>query len=161
MCFWWLKTLFWSSRLKTHVFEKHLNLVSCISFMKSIDLSVLCIKLLLFFKISIFLEFRLIEILENWIFRKTVEDYAKTTQPKIISWLKCMRMSLKVFQKHLFSTQNFKNKIFNHQKRNFCQPLNIFCIKHHRKHNLGWPNQIHTQFHVLSLAKNNLWSMCN
>ena len=28
-------------------------------------------------------------------------------------------------------------------------------------YNLGWPNQIHTQFHVLSLAKNNLYSMCN
>ena len=43
-------------------------------------------------------------------------------------------------KKHEFSTQNFKTKIFNHQKHTFCQPLNIFCIKHHRKHNLGWPN---------------------
>ena len=25
-----------------------------------------------------------------------------------------------------------------------------------RIYNLGWPNQIHTQFHALSLAKNNL-----
>ena len=39
-----------------------------------------------------------------------------------------------------------QNKIFNHQNHNFCQPLTIFCIKHHRKHNLGWPNQIHHNF---------------
>ena len=64
-------------------------------------------------------------------------------------------------KKQEFSTQNFKTKIFNHQKHNFCQPLTIFCIKHHRKHNLGWPNQIHAQFHVLSLANNNLCSVCN
>ena len=37
--FWWLKTLFWSSRLKTHVFEKHLNSFSYISFMKLLGLS--------------------------------------------------------------------------------------------------------------------------
>ena len=30
-----------------------------------------------------------------------------------------------------------------------------------RTYNLRWPNQNHTQFHVLSLAKNNLCSMCN
>ena len=28
-------------------------------------------------------------------------------------------------------------------------------------YNLGWPNQLHTQFHVLSLAKNNLCNVCN
>ena len=27
--------------------------------------------------------------------------------------------------------------------------------------NLGWPQQDHTQYHVLSLAKNNLCSVCN
>ena len=27
--------------------------------------------------------------------------------------------------------------------------------------NLGWPKQIHTQYHVLSLAKNNLCNVCN
>ena len=53
--------VFESFGLKNNVFEKLLNSYSCISFMKSIDLSVLCIKLLLFFKISIFLEFRFIE----------------------------------------------------------------------------------------------------
>ena len=72
-----------------------------------------------------------------------------------------MRMILKVFQKHEFFKPELQNKVFNHQKHNFCQPLNIFCIKHHRKHNLGWPNQNHTQFHILSLAKNNLYSVCN
>ena len=28
--------------------------------------------------------------------------------------------------------------------------------QNHRIYNLGWPNQIRAQFHVLSLAKNNL-----
>ena len=47
--------------LKKNVFEKLLNSYSCISFMKSIGLSVFCIRLLMFFKISIFPEFLLIE----------------------------------------------------------------------------------------------------
>ena len=53
--------VFGSSGLKASVFEKLLNSYSCISFMKSIGLSVLCIKILLFFKISIFPKFRSIE----------------------------------------------------------------------------------------------------
>ena len=43
LCFWWLKTLFWSSGLNSSVFEKHLNSFSCISFMKLIELSCFCI----------------------------------------------------------------------------------------------------------------------
>ena len=34
--------------------------------------------------------------------------------------------------------------------------LEHILYQNHRIHNLGWPNQIHTQFHVLSLTKNNL-----
>ena len=34
--------------------------------------------------------------------------------------------------------------------------LEHVLYQNHRIYNLGWPNQIHTQFHVLSLAKNNL-----
>ena len=80
----------------------------------------------------------------NLNFLKNCRSLCRKHSTQIILWMKCMRMSLKVFQKHLFSTQNFKRKIFMHQKHNFCQPLNIFCIKHHRKHNLRWPNQINT-----------------
>ena len=58
----------------------------------------------------------------------------------------------KCFLKTWVFNPKFQNKAFNHQKHNFCQPLNIFFIKHHRKNNIGWPNQMHTQFHVLSLA---------
>ena len=43
----------------------------------------------------------------------------------------------KSFSETFFFSQNFKNKIFNHQRHNFFQPLNIFYIKHHKKHNLG------------------------
>ena len=53
--------VFGSSKLKASVFEKLLNSYSCISFMKSIGLSVFYIKLLLFFKNSIFLEVQSIE----------------------------------------------------------------------------------------------------
>ena len=28
-------------------------------------------------------------------------------------------------------------------------------------YNLGWPKHVHTQYHVLSLARNNLCSVCN
>ena len=34
--------------------------------------------------------------------------------------------------------------------------LEHVLYQNHRIYNLGWLNQIHTQFHVLSLAKNNL-----
>ena len=54
MCY---KLVFESSGLKTNVFEKLLNSYSCISFIKSIGLSVFCIKPLLFFKISVFPKF--------------------------------------------------------------------------------------------------------
>ena len=49
-------------------------------------------------------------------------------------------------QKQYFHT--FCPKIFN--------PMNTFCIKIIRVYILEWPNQIHTKFHILSLAKNNL-----
>ena len=78
---------------------------------------------------------------------------------QIISWMECMRMSLKVFQKQFFSTQNFKNKIFKTLPQNF-QPLNIFCIKIVEYIILDGQTKF-TQFYVLSLAKNNLWSVCN
>ena len=51
MCY---NLVFGRSRLKTSVFGKILNLYSCISFMKSVGLSVFCIKLLMFFKIQFF-----------------------------------------------------------------------------------------------------------
>ena len=44
LCFWWLKPLFWSFGLKTHVSDKLLNSFSCISFMKLFWLSVFCIN---------------------------------------------------------------------------------------------------------------------
>ena len=96
----------------------------------------------------------------NLNFLKNCRRLCGNNSTQVISWMKCMWMSLNVFQKHEFSTQNFKTKIFNHQKHNFCQPLTIFCIKLHRKQ--SWmATLVHTQFHVLSLAKNNLWSVCN
>ena len=49
--------MFWSSRLKTHVFEKHLNSFSCISFMKLLGLSCFLYNLLRFFKNSNFQNF--------------------------------------------------------------------------------------------------------
>ena len=60
----------------------------------------------------------------------------------------------KSFQKHLFPTQNFKNKIFTFRPQILINEYILY--QNHRTYNLGWPNQIHTQFHVLSLAKNNL-----
>ena len=71
---------------------------------------------------------RSIEILENWIFWKTAEVLCRKHSNQIISLMKYMRMSLKVFQKRLFSTQSFKNKIFTLFTPKF-QPMNIFCIK--------------------------------
>ena len=55
---------------------------------------------------------RSIEILENWIFWKTAEVLCRKHSNQIISWMKCIRMSLKVFKKRLFSTQSFKNICF-------------------------------------------------
>ena len=64
--------------------------------------------------------------------------------------MKCMSMSLKVFQKqsfHTFCPQNTNNKHILYQNQG--------------TYNLGRPNQLYTQFHVLSLAKNNLCGVCN
>ena len=55
---------------------------------------------------------------------KFIRNYSKHH----ISWMKCMSMSLKVFQKHLNSTQIFQNKIFNSFVLK-TQTLNIFCIR--------------------------------
>ena len=57
LCFWWLKTLFWCFGLKTHVFEKHLNSFLCISFMKFLGLSSLCIIFCNFSKKLVFQNF--------------------------------------------------------------------------------------------------------
>ena len=76
----------------------------------------------------------------NLNFLKNCRRLCRNHSIQIISWMKCMRMSFKVFQKHQFSTQKLQNKVSNHQKHKFCQPLNIFCIKHHRKHNLERSN---------------------
>ena len=46
---------------------------------------------------------RFIKILEIWIFWKTTEVLCRKHSIQRISWMKCMRMSLKVFQKHFFS----------------------------------------------------------
>ena len=59
--------IFASFGLKTNVFKKLLNSYSCISLMKSIGLSVFYIKLLLFFKILVFPEFRSIECVSRLI----------------------------------------------------------------------------------------------
>ena len=77
-----------------------------------------------------------------------------------ISWMKCMSMRLKVFQKHLNSTQIFKKQVF----QPICsQNSNIEHILYQNQgtYNLGWPKLIHTSYHVLSLEKNNLCSVCN
>ena len=46
-------------------------------------------------------------------FLKNSKRFCRNHSNQVISWMKCMRMSLKVFQKHEFSTQNFKTKISN------------------------------------------------
>ena len=65
---------------------------------------------------------RSIEILENWIFWKIVEILCRKHS-------KCMSMSLKVFQKHLFSTQNFQKQDYDIFLLPNFNPKNIFCIK--------------------------------
>ena len=103
---------------------------------------------------------RLIEILENWIFEKTRNSFAESIFKRFFMTCNTWAWFHKFSKKWVFN-QELQNEVFYHQKHKFCQPLNIFCIKHHKKYNLGWPIQIHTQFHVLSLAKNNLCSVCN
>ena len=96
----------------------------------------------------------------NLNFWKTAKDYAENNSTQVISWMKCMKMSLNVFQKHEFSTQNFKIKIFTL----FIPKIsNIKHILHQNQgtYNLGWSKQIHTQYHILSLVKNNMCSVCN
>ena len=103
---------------------------------------------------------QLIEILEKLNFWKTAKFLYIKHSNQLISWMKCMSMNLKVFQKHLLSTQNFQKQDYD----TICPQISInehILYQNQRTYNLGWPNQLHTQFHVLSLAKNNLWNVCN
>ena len=71
-----------------------------------------------------------------------------------------MSMRLKVFQKHLNSTQIFQKQVF--QSIYPQKSINKHILYQHQEtYNLGWLNQLHSQFYVLSLAKNNLCSVCN
>ena len=67
LCFWWLKSLFWSSRLKSHVFEKHLNSFSCISFIKLIGLSCFSIIFYSFSKNSNFQNLDRSNVFFDWL----------------------------------------------------------------------------------------------
>ena len=74
--------------------------------------------------------------------------------------IKCMSMRWNVFQKHKFLTQFSKNLRF------LINSLKFSSIKYdlHKTQGifkLGWSNQRHTQWHVQSLAKSNLCSVCN
>ena len=93
-------------------------------------------------------------------FEKTIIFFAESIFKRFFMTCNTWAWFHKFSKKWVFN-QELQNEVFYHQKHKFCQPLNIFCIKHHKKYNLGWPIQIHTQFHVLSLAKNNLCSVCN
>ena len=60
----------------------------------------------------------------------------------------------KSFSKTFVFNLELQNKIFKLFTPKF-STLEHILYQNHRMNNLGWPNQIHTQFHVLSLAKNN------
>ena len=69
--------------------------------------------------------------------------------------MKCMSMRLKVFQKHLNSTQISQKQVL----QPIClQNSNIKDILHQNPGtcNLEWPQQDHTQYNVISLAKRTL-----
>ena len=53
-----------------------------------------------------------IENLEKMNFRKTEEVLCRKHSNQLISWIKCMSMSLKVFKKHLILTQIFQKQYF-------------------------------------------------
>ena len=77
-----------------------------------------------------------------------------------ISWMKCMSMRLKVCQKHMNSTQIFQEQYFQPflpQKSNI-KPI---LYQNQGTYNLGCPKHVHTQYHILSLARNNLCNVCN
>ena len=85
----------------------------------------------------------------------------------------------KSFMQKTLKPNNFMNEMHENKFKSFSKTFvfnpelqkqdfffSLFTLKfstnehilyqNHRIYNLGWPNQIHTQFHVLSLAKNNL-----
>ena len=55
-------------------------------------------------------------------FLKTCRRLCWNNSTKVISWMKCIRMSLNVFQKHEFSTQNFKIRFLIIKKTIFANP---------------------------------------
>ena len=61
----------------------------------------------------------------------------------------------KSFSKTIFFNPEFQKQDFQNLTPKF-STLEHILYQNHRIYNLGWPKQIHTQFHILSLAKNNL-----
>ena len=62
----------------------------------------------------------------------------------------------KSFLKNIcFQSRTSKTRSSHILPQNF-QSNKYILYQNNRIYNLGWPNEIHTQFHVLSLAKNNL-----
>ena len=96
----------------------------------------------------------------NLIFLKNCRRLCRNYSNQVISWMKCMRISLKFFKNMSYSNQSFKTRFSILFTPKF-STLEHILYQNHRIYNLRWPNQIHIQFHVLSLAKNNLWSVCN
>ena len=59
---------------------------------------------------------------------KSCRSLCRKHSTQIISWMKCMSMSLNVFQNHMNSTQIFQRQDFQPFVPK-TQTLNIFCIK--------------------------------
>ena len=64
------------------------------------------------------------------------------------------------FKNTWIQPRSSKNKIF---KQFFLKAQTLKNILHQNQgtFNLGSPQQVHTQYNVLSLAKTNLYSVCN
>ena len=103
---------------------------------------------------------RLIENLENSDFWKTEHFNAKPPQSTLFYEWNAWVWDEKFFKNPWIQPRSPKNKIFN-QIVLKTQTLNTFCIKVRAHLILDGHNKNHTQYYVLSLAKNNLCSVCN
>ena len=74
---------------------------------------------------------------------------------------KMYEYEMKFFSKTLEFNPDLPKTIFSINLSSKTQTLKHILHQNQGTFNLGWLQQVHTQYHVLSLAKNNLCSVSN
>ena len=76
---------------------------------------------------------------QNFVFWKTGYFSVKSIFKRFFMTCNAWEWFQKIFKTHYLQLE-FSNKVFDFSYQKFEPTLKEFCIKHHKVHNLGWPN---------------------